>query len=65
MKKALVIIPAYNEEGNIIKTVEDIKKNAPSFDYVIINDCSKDFGDGYSVVGWLSPPCRVREVSCS
>ena len=19
------------------------------------------FGDGYSVVGWLSPPCRVRE----
>ena len=42
MKKALVIIPAYNEEGNIVKTVEDIKKNAPSFDYVIINDCSKD-----------------------
>lgn len=40
--KALVIIPAYNEAGNIIKTVEDIKKNAPSFDYVIINDCSKD-----------------------
>ena len=40
--KALVIIPAYNEAGNIIKTVEDIRKNAPSFDYVIINDCSKD-----------------------
>ena len=40
--KALVIIPAYNEAGNIIKTVEDIKTNAPSFDYVIINDCSKD-----------------------
>ncbi len=40
--KRLVIIPAYNEAGNIVKTVEDVKKNAPSFDYVIINDCSKD-----------------------
>ena len=40
--KKLVIIPAYNEEGNIIKTVTDIKKNAPDFDYVIINDCSTD-----------------------
>lgn len=40
--KRLAIIPAYNEAGNIVKTVEDVKKNAPSFDYVIINDCSKD-----------------------
>lgn len=40
--KKLVIIPAYNEAGNIIKTVNDIKKNAPDFDYVIINDCSTD-----------------------
>lgn len=40
--KRLVIIPAYNEAGNIVKTVEDVKKNAPSFDYVVINDCSKD-----------------------
>ena len=41
-KKRLVIIPAFNEAGNIIKTVEDIRANAPSFDYVIINDASKD-----------------------
>lgn len=40
--KKLVIIPAYNEAGNIIKTVNDIKENAPDFDYVIINDCSTD-----------------------
>ena len=40
--KRLVIIPAYNEAGNIIRTVEDIRENAPSFDYVIINDCSGD-----------------------
>lgn len=41
-KKRLVIIPAYNEAGNIIKTVTDIQEHAKTFDYVIINDCSKD-----------------------
>lgn len=40
--KKLVIIPAYNEMGSIEKTVNDIIKNAPEFDYVIINDCSTD-----------------------
>ena len=40
--KKLVIIPAYNEQGNILKTVNDVRTNAPDFDYVIINDCSKD-----------------------
>ena len=40
--KKLVIIPAFNEEGNLEKTIRDIKENAPAFDYVIINDCSTD-----------------------
>lgn len=40
--KKLVIIPAYNEKQSIIFTVEDIKKNAPDFDYIIVNDCSTD-----------------------
>lgn len=40
--KKLIIIPAYNESENIVGTIEAIKKNAQDFDYVIINDCSKD-----------------------
>lgn len=40
--KKLVIIPAYNEEGGIVKTVTDVVENAKDFDYVVINDCSKD-----------------------
>ena len=40
--KNLIIIPAYNEQESIEKTVEDIKANAPSFDYIVVNDCSKD-----------------------
>ena len=40
--KKLAIIPAYNEEGSILKTVKDLRENAPDFDYIIINDCSTD-----------------------
>ena len=39
--KTLIIIPAYNEALNIEKTVKDVKKYT-KYDYVIINDCSKD-----------------------
>ena len=42
MMKKLIIIPAYNESENIVKTVDAIKENAKGFDYVIINDCSTD-----------------------
>lgn len=40
--KKLVIIPAYNESASIKETVEQIRKKAQGFDYVIINDCSTD-----------------------
>lgn len=40
--KKLVIIPAYNESASILAAVQDIKKNAKEFDYIIINDRSTD-----------------------
>lgn len=40
--RGLVIIPAYNEEGAILNTVRAIEEKAPSFDYLVINDCSTD-----------------------
>lgn len=40
--KKLVIIPAFNERDSIVSTIADIKENAPEFDYIVINDCSKD-----------------------
>lgn len=40
--KVLLIIPAYNEEDNIIKVVEHVKTELPEYDYVIINDGSTD-----------------------
>lgn len=39
--KVLLIIPAYNEEQNIEKTVNDVIQNT-DYDYVVVNDCSKD-----------------------
>ena len=41
--KVLVIIPAYNEEKNIVSVIENLKRNVVNVDYVIINDCSKDY----------------------
>ena len=40
--KKLISIPAYNEEANIVKTVESIERDAVGFDYIVINDCSTD-----------------------
>lgn len=46
MKKVLLIIPAYNEEESILKTCQEIKdynkKNKTDYDFIVINDGSKD-----------------------
>jgi len=39
--KVLIIVPAYNEALNIEKTIKDLTENT-NYDYIIINDCSKD-----------------------
>ena len=42
MSDLLIIIPAYNEEGSIQNVVQNIIRNYPQYDYVIINDGSRD-----------------------
>lgn len=41
-KKVLIIIPAYNEEGNIERVIRDLEDNFPQYDYIAINDGSRD-----------------------
>ena len=41
-KKVLIIVPAYNEEEAIKKTVENIKKHNEECDVIVINDGSID-----------------------
>lgn len=40
--KILLIIPAYNEEGNIERVVKRLIMEYPQYDYVVVNDGSKD-----------------------
>lgn len=42
MNKILIIIPAYNEEENIERVVDNIIENFPQYDYVVVNDGSVD-----------------------
>ena len=41
-KKILVIIPCYNEEDNIVNTVENLRATCPEVDFLVVNDCSTD-----------------------
>lgn len=40
--KILMIVPAYNEEENILNTCQKIKEFSKELDYIVINDGSKD-----------------------
>lgn len=40
--KVLVVIPAYNEEENILRVVRQLEMANTGCDYIVINDCSKD-----------------------
>lgn len=42
MGNLLILIPAYNEAENIERVVENLKENHSEYDYVVVNDGSKD-----------------------
>lgn len=42
MSNLLIVIPAYNEEKNIERVVEELNTHYAQFDYLIVNDGSKD-----------------------
>jgi glycosyltransferase involved in cell wall biosynthesis len=40
--KILSIVPAYNEETNILNVLQSLNKEYPKADIVVVNDCSND-----------------------
>lgn len=42
MNDVLLIIPAYNEQDNIERVVNNLIENYPEYDYVVVNDGSSD-----------------------
>ena len=55
MKKITVVIPFYNEEGNILRLLKDLTKelskiNNFNCDICLIDDCSTDQGKNCKIV---------------
>lgn len=42
MSELLIVVPAYNEEENIERVVGQLIEKYPQYDYVVVNDGSKD-----------------------
>ena len=40
--RAIVIVPAYNEQDNIRNTLRDLRENGAGTDILVMNDCSTD-----------------------
>ncbi len=38
----LLVIPAYNEEDNILSVCKELSENYPQYDYIVVNDGSDD-----------------------
>lgn len=55
MSEVLIIIPAYNEEENIERVVDHLIQNFPQYDYVVVNDGSRDR---------TGEICRERGYNC-
>lgn len=57
--KLLIMIPAYNEALNIRQVVQHLQSICPEYDYLIINDGSRDataaFAARTAILCWI---CR-------
>lgn len=40
--RLLIVIPSYNEAKNIVRVIEELRQTVPQYDYVIVNDGSRD-----------------------
>ena len=62
MKDLLVIVPAYNEEKNIVGVINELKRDIPEADILIVNDCSTDNTLGVikeSEVAYITTPFNL------
>lgn len=40
--KTLIVIPAFNEQNNVLRVIHDVRTHVPEADILVINDCSLD-----------------------
>lgn len=57
--KILVVIPAFNEQNNILRVIRDIQTSIPDVDILVINDCSVD---GTSATARMAQGVKVVDL---
>ena len=59
----LIVIPAFNEQHNIGRVLQEVQTSLPAADILVINDCSVDdtsaVARGYSGVCVVDLPCNL------
>lgn len=58
----LAVVPAFNEQQNILAVIRDIQKDLPDADILVVNDCS---GDRTSEVARTAERVRVVDLPCN
>jgi glycosyltransferase involved in cell wall biosynthesis len=62
IQKTLAVIPAYNEQNNILTVIRDIQTSLPEADILVINDCSTD---NTSAAAKLASGVKVVDLPCN
>ncbi|WP_066239770.1 glycosyltransferase family 2 protein [Anaerosporomusa subterranea] len=62
IEKTLAVIPAFNEQNNILKVIRDIQTSLPEVDILVINDCS---ADNTSATAKLATGVKVVDLPCN
>lgn len=55
----MIVVPAYNEQNNILKVVKDIRESIADCDILVVNDCSMD---GTSVTARMAQGVKVVDL---
>lgn len=60
--KILIVIPAFNEQHNILSVIGDIQDNIPNADILVVNDCS---ADNTSAAARRAANVKVVDLPCN
>ena len=61
-RKILIVIPAFNEQQNILNVIDDVRQNVPDSDILVVNDCSTD---ETSLRARRASDVKVIDLSCN
>ena len=60
--KILIVIPAFNEQNNILKVILDIRESIVDADILVVNDCSVDHT---SYIARMAEGVKVIDLPCN